>query len=44
MVNGATRRLRVSVTRPPTALYHIAVSSSQPQTDLLLSSEAERLR
>jgi hypothetical protein len=31
------------VTRHPTALYHIVVSSHRPPADLLLSMEAERL-
>src|SRR2546426_494570 len=41
-VSGAASRLRTSVTRTPTALYHIILSSHQPHANLLLSMEAER--
>jgi hypothetical protein len=35
----ATRRLRVSITMPPTVLYHMHISLYWPQADLLLSME-----
>ena len=41
-VSGAVSRLRVSVTRHPTALYHMVLSSSRSYADHLLSIEAER--
>src|SRR5262249_49500294 len=40
--SGAVSRLRVSVIRHPTALYHIVLSSRRPHADLLLSMDAEQ--
>src|SRR5713226_8219462 len=43
-VSGTVSRLRESVTRHPTALYRMFLSSSQSSADHLLSIEAERPR